>query len=113
LQKDTSLEIKCKLIEEVKAEASRQLSYVNNFESILNSKCCGRKGQFVGQQTASGIADIGRSQYQTNLKAKNWIYGGMTPSELKLRYFSRAASMNVTNCPIETPFASGGDCVEC
>jgi hypothetical protein len=36
-------------MEEVKAEAARQLVYVNNIENILNSKCCGKKGQFVGQ----------------------------------------------------------------
>jgi hypothetical protein len=67
-------------MEEVKAEAARQLVYVNNIENILNSKCCGKKGQFVGQKSASGITDIGKNQYQTNLKAKNWIYGGMTQS---------------------------------
>lgn len=113
LQKDAALEGENKFMDELRSEVKRQLVYTNNVEAILNSKCCGKRSRQVGSQVASGTADIGRSQYQTNLRAKNWIYDGMTKAELRLRYFSRAASWNVTNCPLATPFASAGECINC
>lgn len=113
LQKNTALEGENAAPNELRREIKKQLGYVSSIESILNSQCCGRRNRQVGNEQASGEADIGRSQYQTNLKAKNWIYDGMTSSELRLRYFSRASRWNVTNCPLATPFASAGECINC
>lgn len=64
-------------------------------------------------QTPSGETDLSSNIYQTNIKATNWIYGGLTQSQLRLRYFSRSASRNVTNCPLETPFFNGKECINC
>lgn len=113
LQKDSALEGENKFMDEVRSEVKRQLSYINSVEAILNSQCCGKRKNLIGGEKASGLADIGASQYQTNLRAKNWIYDGMTSSELRLRYFSRASSWNITNCPLEKPFASAGECINC
>lgn len=113
LQKNAALEVEGTFIAELRSEVKRQLTYINAVDSILASKCCGKRNRFVGKEQASGNVDIGGNQYQTNIKAKNWIYDGMTAAELRLRYFSRSASWNVTNCPIETPFASAGVCIDC
>lgn len=113
LQKNAALEVECRLMQDVKSEAQRQLGYVDGLDKILKSDCCGKRTSSTSTQSASGIADLSTSQYQTNIKAKNWIYDGLSASELRLRYFSWSASRNVTNCPIETPFASGGKCINC
>jgi hypothetical protein len=59
------------------------------------------------------LTDLSSNTYQTNIKANNWIYGGLTQSQLRLRYFSKSASLNVTNCPLETPFFNGEKCINC
>lgn len=110
---DQAIREKCALAEAVQAEVARQTRYVDALEQTLGARCCGKRDQSAWKQSASGFADLSNSQFQTNLKARNWIYGGMSASELRLRYFSRAASANVTNCPLSTPFASGGVCVNC
>jgi hypothetical protein len=101
-------------VTELQSEVLRQKQYINIIEQSFNSPCCGGyKIKKLHPQTASGETDLAVSTYQTNIKAKNWIYGGMTQSQLRLRYFSRSASRNITNCPLETPFFNGQNCINC
>lgn len=110
---DQAIKRDCPLAVAVRAEVARQNKYVEVLEQTLSALCCGKRDSSAWRQSATGFADLSNSQYQTNLKARNWIYGGMTAAELRLRYFSRSASANVTNCPLATPFASGGSCINC
>lgn len=104
----------CEQISKIKSEVRRQLQYIKTLEETLNAPCCGSyKFKARGTEQATGLADVSRNAYQTNMKASNWIYGGLTPSELRLRYFSRSASLNVTNCPLSTPFFDGQKCINC
>lgn len=101
-------------IRELESELIRQRQYINIVEQSFNSPCCGgHKVKHIHPQTPSGLTDISVNLFQTNIKAKNWIFGGMTQSQLRLRYFSRSASRNVTNCPLETPFFDGKSCINC
>ena len=99
---------------DLQSEILRQKQYISVIEQSFNSPCCGGyKIKTLRAQVASGVTDLSGSIYQTNIKAKNWIYGGLTQSQLRLRYFSRSASRNVTNCPLETPFFNGKKCINC
>lgn len=80
LQKNAALEVQCKLMEELKSEATRQLGYVDGLDQILKAECCGKRTSATKEESASGIADLSTSQYITNIKAKNWIYDGLTAS---------------------------------
>lgn len=104
----------CEQTHQIKSEVRRQLQFVKLLDEALNAQCCGTyKYKSKGPESASGLADLSRSAFQTNMKASNWIYGGLTPSELRLRYFSRSASRNITNCPLATPFFDGKNCINC
>jgi hypothetical protein len=105
----------CEQTQKIKTEVRRQMQFVQVLSETLNAACCGtyKSRARTTSQQASGLADVSRNLYQTNIKASNWIYGGLTPSELRLRYFSRSASKNVTNCPISTPFFDGQRCINC
>lgn len=104
----------CEQVQSIKSEVRRQLQFMKVVDETLNAQCCGTKsrGQNKSEQ-ASGLTDVSQNTYQTNIKAANWIYGGLTPSELRLRYFSWSSSRNVTNCPIATPFFNGRSCINC
>ena len=64
-------------------------------------------------QNASGFTDISTHTYQTNLKAGKWIYGCLTKSEVRLRYFSHSVNSNISNCPANKPYFNNITCVSC
>jgi queuine/archaeosine tRNA-ribosyltransferase len=48
LNSDANLEVKCKLMEEVKGEVRRQLQFVSGIQAILNSNCCTKRNKLTG-----------------------------------------------------------------
>lgn len=50
----------------------------------------------------------------SNLKASNWILGGLTDEQFKLDTFRILASgNNIVKCQLEVPFFNGEKCVTC
>lgn len=114
LNRVTSGVPQCDQIQPIKGEVRRQLQYIKTVEENLNAPCCGtHESKKRPNQQATGLTDVSRYTFQTNIKANNWIYGGLTRSELRLRYFSWSASRNVINCPLSTPFFNGKGCINC
>lgn len=64
-------------------------------------------------ENSSGLVDLAHSEYQTNLKAKGWCYGKLTPEQVKLLWFAYTVKNNVTNCPLDTPYYDGQRCIAC
>lgn len=52
--------------------------------------------------------------WQSNIYATGWILGELTIDDLIEQYYQRSIRYdNVTNCPIETPFYDGSECIIC
>lgn len=50
----------------------------------------------------------------SNLKAPNWVYGGLNESEFKLQEFRMLTSgSNIVKCQLEVPFFNGDRCITC
>lgn len=80
----------------------------------MTSNLCGqRQKKTILSQSTSGLVDIAQSEYQTNLKSKNWCYGKLTKDQVKLLWFAFTVKNNIANCPIETPFFDGKRCINC
>lgn len=50
----------------------------------------------------------------SNLNAANWIYGGMSDTDFKLKMFKMLTGVgNVVKCQLEVPFFDGSKCINC
>lgn len=47
------------------------------------------------------------------MKAMNWYYGSITPSEYRVRLFVAATKNNLTSCPYAKPFVTEADLANC
>ncbi len=81
---------------------NKTLTYIQLINETLDGKYC--PGNRASEQKASGLVNLNLSFYKNNLNAKNWYYGTTTASDYKIYLFTQAATYNLTNCPIETPF---------
>lgn len=121
LKYDLALQERCPKMDAVRSELQRQLNYLETVQYALNSNCCSvpkkvtkeRVGASIPAQNPSGFTDISTHIIQTNLNAGQWIYGCLSKSEVKLRYFARAVNANVTNCPDAKPYFNNVSCVSC
>ena len=58
--------------------------------------------------------NLGKTVFQTNLAAKNWLLGDQIISNIIDQYTERLKNYeNVSNCPIEKPFFDGYKCINC
>lgn len=88
--------------------------YSRDIEVALESDCCRQRAAKADYDlNPTGLVNLIGTARQTNLKAKNWCYGSLTPDALRLWYFSRSALKNVTNCPLSTPYWNGKKCINC
>lgn len=88
--------------------------YAKDIKIALESDCCKERAAKTDVQlNPTGLVNLIGSTFQTNLKAKNWCYGSLTPDAVRLWYFSRSALKNVTNCPLIMPFWNGKKCLNC
>jgi hypothetical protein len=55
-----------------------------------------------------------RNATNSNLKAPNWIYGGISDDEFKLSMFRMLTGVgNVVKCQLDVPFYDGTKCINC
>ena len=85
----------------MRASASYQIYYLQTIQNVLNDNC-----------TTPAI--LTASTYQSNVYATNWILGDQTINDLVNNYIHRSRDVNsITNCPLETPFFNGYQCINC
>jgi hypothetical protein len=55
-----------------------------------------------------------RSTINSNLLAKNWIYGSLSDNDFKLQRFrSITSGRNIVKCQLDVPFFDGEKCINC
>jgi hypothetical protein len=55
-----------------------------------------------------------RSSVNSNLLAKNWIYGSLSNNDFKLQMFRNITSgRNIVKCQMDVPFFDGEKCINC
>lgn len=85
----------------MRASANYQIYYLQTIQNVLNGNC-------------TNTAILTSSVYQSNVYATNWILGNQTINDLVNIYIQRSRDYNsITNCPLETPFFNGYECINC
>ena len=87
-------------------------NYTGYVNQTLNGEFCGESEL---KETPSGLVDINNSYFKNNLRAPNWYYGSTTGSDYKLAMFKKAATFNLTDCPLSAPFVKPNEqiCFDC
>lgn len=91
----------CDELTMLNSDIERQLVLLKGIEKTLTSSC----------QNSSILSP---TIFQSNLYAKNWIYGNQTLDDVIQQYTQRSLEYpNVTNCPISHPYFDGKACIVC
>ena len=92
---------KCDEVDQIKRDIEKELFFLNSIESIIYTNC-------------SMNVILSPTIWQSNIYATGWILGELTIDDLIEQYYQRSIRYdNVTNCPIETPFYDGAECMLC
>lgn len=88
-------------------------TYIQLINQTLDGKFC--SPMYTLTEKAVGMVNLNASLFKNNLQAKNWYYGSTTVSDYKIYLFKRAATFNLTSCPLSAPYVKDNEqvCFDC